>query len=171
MQAVVVYESMYGNTRSIAEAIARELNATAVPVKDATSEQISSADLVVVGAPTHAWSMSRPSTRKAAADGAAKPGSVLTLEPGATGTGVREWLAEHGAQVRNAAVFDTRLRGPGILTGRASRHIARQLRRSHASVISSPQSFLVTKANQLAPGQQDRARAWAATLARAATRR
>lgn len=171
MRAVVVYESMYGNTRSIAEAIARELDAPVVPVKDATPERISTADLVVVGGPTHVWNMSRPSTRKAAADSAAKPSSGLTFEPEAAGIGIREWLTAHGAQVRNAAVFDTRLRGPGIFTGRASRHIARALRRSHASLISAPQSFFVTKGNQLVAGEQDRARAWAATLARTAALR
>jgi hypothetical protein len=171
MRAVVVYESMYGNTRSIAEAIAAQLDAPAVPVKDATSELLTAAELVVIGSPTHAWGMPRASTRKAAIEGAAKPGSELTVEPGAAGIGIREWLAEHGNEIRTAAVFDTRIKAPGLVTGRASRHIARELRRCGAVLVASPHSFLVTKANRLVPGEQERAHVWAKTLARSVVAR
>jgi hypothetical protein len=171
MRAVVVYESMYGNTRAVAEAVAAKLGAPAIPVARATSDRLLGADLVIVGGPTHGLSMSRPNTRKAAADGAAKPGSGLTLEPDATGPGVREWLAEHAGEVPAAAAFDTRIAMPAVLTGRASRKIANILRGKHVTLIAPPQSFLVTKQNQLLPGQLDRARAWAAELAAVAARK
>ena len=162
MRAVVVYESMYGNTRAVAEAVAAELGAPAIPVADATKDHLAAADLVVVGGPTHAWNMSRPNTRKAAADGAAKPGSGLTVQPGATGPGVREWLAEHARDVPAAAVFDTRIAMPALVTGRASRKIARRLREK---LVAPPESFLVTKKNQLVTGELDHARTWATKLA------
>lgn len=171
MRAVVVYESMYGNTRTIAETIAAELDAPAVPVKEATSDVLTTADLVVIGSPTHTWGMPRASTRKAAIEGAAKPGSGLTVEPGASSIGIREWLAEHGNEIHTAAVFDTRLKAPGLVTGRASRHIARELNRCGAAVIASPESFLVTKTNQLVAGEKERAQAWATTLARSVVSR
>lgn len=165
MRAVVVYESMYGNTRHVAEAIAAELGAPAIPVRFASSHQVADADLVVIGGPTHAWNMSRPSTRKAAADGATKPNSDLRLEPGATGIGLREWLADHAGEVAAAAAFDTRVALPAALTGRASRKIARRLRAGNVKLVAPPESFLVTKANRLLPDQLEHARAWATTLA------
>jgi hypothetical protein len=70
MRAVVVYESMYGNTHLVADAIATGL-ATAcqvdvVPVERADRQVLDGADLVVVGGPTHAHGMTRASTREAA---------------------------------------------------------------------------------------------------------
>lgn len=50
----------------------------------------------MVGGPTHAHGMSRASTRKAAAEAAAKPVSGVTLEPGADGDGLREWFGSPG---------------------------------------------------------------------------
>ena len=74
MKALVVYESMYGNTHTVAAAIAEGLSGLAdvevVPVEGASTERLEAADLIVVGGPTHAHSMSRPSTRKGAADAA-----------------------------------------------------------------------------------------------------
>ena len=93
MQAFVVYESMFGNTRAIAHAIGAGLadafDVAVVPVAQADAARIRDADLVVVGGPTHVHSMSRASTRKGAAKQAAGEGSGLTLEPGALQEGVR----------------------------------------------------------------------------------
>ena len=53
MRAVIIYESMYGNTHAIAEAIGRGLapqhEVSVVPVADATPELLDGAGLVVVG--------------------------------------------------------------------------------------------------------------------------
>jgi hypothetical protein len=160
MNALVVYESMYGNTRKIAEAIAASLGCAAVPVKDATSARVAGADLVVVGGPTHAFGMSRESTRRAAADAAAKAGSGVTMDADATGPGLREWLPEHAAHVRSAAAFDTRTNWPSLIGGHASRRIARTLRRHGARLVDLPRSFRVSKRNELLPGELDRARTW-----------
>ncbi len=169
MNALIVYESMFGNTRAIAEAIAEGMRALAdvkvVGVADADARTVGDADLVVVGGPTHARSMSRPSTRKGASGYVEKPGSDLVLEPGAdTGPGVREWLAALGPVHADGAVFDTRSRGPSALTGRASRGIGRRLSKVGFRVVTRPQSFLVTK-NHLVAGETDRACAWGSRLA------
>ncbi len=70
MRAVVVYESMYGNTHHVAEAIgsglAEGFDVAVVPVAEAGQEMIDDADLVIVGGPTHAHGMSRESTRQEA---------------------------------------------------------------------------------------------------------
>src|ERR1700744_3660176 len=97
MRAVIVYESMYGNTHAVANCIARGMrheacDVTVVPVGQATPDLIGHFDLLVVGGPTHVHGLSRPSTRKSAAEAAGAPGSTFTLEPGALGPGLREWL-------------------------------------------------------------------------------
>ena len=98
MKAVVVYESMYGNTHLVADAIATGLRAgdadvvVVVPVEEADRGLLSDADLVVVGGPTHVHGMSRESTRKAAVEAARKDGSDLEMDPDAEGPGLRDWF-------------------------------------------------------------------------------
>ena len=168
MKAVVIYESMYGNTHLIAEAIAEGLrphgDVTVVPVEAATAEHLEGADLVVVGGPTHAHGMSHASTRKAAADAAAKPDADLTLDPDATGPGLREWFDTLGDLTTNAAAFDTRFDLPAAFTGRASKGIARKLHHHLATIVLPPQSFFVTKQNELEPNELALAREWGAHL-------
>src|SRR5438874_4932720 len=110
MRAVVIYDSMYGNTHVVAQAIAKGLGATVevvvVPVDEAKSELLDGADLVVVGGPTHAHGMSRRSTRQAAVAAAHKPGSDLAIDPDAEGPGLREWFATLDRIGGRAAAFD-----------------------------------------------------------------
>jgi flavodoxin len=95
MRAVVVYESMYGNTHMVADAIAAglrtALDVSVVPVAQAGAAVLADADLVVAGGPTHAHGMSRAATRKAAVQAADNPASGLKVEPDAPGPGLREW--------------------------------------------------------------------------------
>jgi hypothetical protein len=62
------------------------------------------------------------------------------------------------------AAFDARAHGPGFVTGSASRRIARRLRRRGARIVST-QSFFVEKNARRSDGEDDRARAWGASLA------
>ncbi len=170
MKVTIVYESMFGGTRAIAEAIGNGCGPRAdvevVNVTHADARKVDGTDLLVVGGPTHAWGMSRPSTRKGAPGYRDKPGSDLVLEPGAdTGPGVREWLTGLGQAHADAAAFDTRLRAPSAITGRASRGIKRQLSKHGLTMITRPESFLVTKQNHLVEGEIDRAWAWGSHLA------
>jgi hypothetical protein len=68
MRIVIVYESMYGNTHVVADAIGAGLESAAdvivVPVSKAYPELLHDAALVVVGGPTHVHGMSRATTRK-----------------------------------------------------------------------------------------------------------
>jgi hypothetical protein len=169
MRAVVVYESMYGNTHLVAAAISQGLvgggEVSVVPVDEATAELLDGADLLVVGGPTHIHGMSRPSTRKGAIDAAAKPDSGLTLDPDAEGPGLRDWFDALGSLDAEAAAFDTRMDGPPALTGRASKGIARRLRHHGLHLVEEPESFLVSKENHLEPGEEAHARAWGEKLA------
>jgi len=168
MQALVVYESMYGNTHAVAIDIAAGLSAThevtLVPVTRAAPELVAAADLLVVGGPTHMHGMSSAASRRSAAQTASKQGSGLTMDPDADGPGVRGWLAGIGAGEGLAAAFDTRLSGIPALTGRASRGISALLRRRGYRLLAAPESFLVSKQNALLDGETARARSWGALL-------
>jgi hypothetical protein len=169
MKALVIYESMFGNTHLIADAIGTGLSEVAevivIPVREATPALLEEADLVVVGGPTHAHGVSRPATRRAAVDAAQKPGSDLVTEPDAAGTGLRDWFATLNWMSGRAAACDTRIDAPAALTGRASKGITRMLRHHGFTVVTDPESFLVTKANHLEPEEAKRARDWGVHLA------
>jgi flavodoxin-like protein len=168
MHAVVVYESMYGNTHLIADAIGRGLGdkceVDVVPVDKADRRLLQDADLLVVGGPTHAHGMSRPSSREAAVVGAHKPGSDLSLDPDAEGTGLREWFISLPKLHARAAAFDTRVNIAPMLSGRASKGIGRSLRQHGMRLAVEPESFLVTKTSHLEPHEQSRAEAWGRRL-------
>jgi hypothetical protein len=174
MKAVVIFESMYGNTRVIAEAVAEGIGAggdvqvTVLPVSAAGHELTRDADLLVVGGPTHAHGMSRPQTRRAAHDAAGKPDTGLVLDPSASGPGIRDWLAHLEHRGGLGAAFDTRLDAPAVFTGSAAAGIARKLRRSGVTAITKPESFLVTKKTELCAGETARAREWGTGLSRLA---
>jgi hypothetical protein len=168
MRALVVYESMYGNTHAVALNIAAGLSAmhevTLVPVTRATPELVAAADLLVVGGPTHMHGMSSAASRRSAAQTARKPDSGLTMDPDADGPGVRGWFAGIGPGPGIAAAFDTRLSGIPALTGRASRGIAALLKRRGYRLLTAPESFLVSKQNALLDGEAARARSWGAMI-------
>jgi Flavodoxin len=168
MRALVVYESMYGNTHVVASKIADGLRSdfevTLVPVAEASWDLIADADLLVVGAPTHMHGMSSRSTRRMAAEAAAKDGSGLRMAPDARGPGMRDWLRDLGHRDGLAATFDTRINGVSAFTGRASRPMARLLRRHGRRLVAAPASFLVGSQNTLLDGEAARARRWGMTL-------
>jgi hypothetical protein len=172
MRALVVYESMYGNTHAVAVDIAAGLRAThevtLVPVTRATRELAAAADLIVAGCPTHMHRMPTVASRRAAAEAARKQGSGLSLDPDADGPGLRAWLEGLSADNVLAASFDTRFGGIPALTGRASRGISRLLKSRGCRLIVPPESFLVSKQNVLVKGESARACSWGALVGEAA---
>ncbi|MGB6570820.1 MAG: flavodoxin domain-containing protein [Trebonia sp.] len=179
MRALVVYESMYGNTHAVAVSIAAGLSTrhdvTLVPVTRATPELVAATDLLVVGGPTHLHRMSTAASRRWAADAARKQGGGLTMDPDADGPGVRGWLegagslGSLGGQNTFAVAFDTRLSGVPLFTGRASRGISRLLAGQGCRTFAAPESFLVSKKDTLRDGEAARARAWGAMIGAAAS--
>ena len=64
-KALVVYDSMFGNTEKIAKALAKGLedagvNVDCVKVEAVKFDELSGYDLLAVGGPVHAWSTSKP---------------------------------------------------------------------------------------------------------------
>ena len=170
MKTVIVYESMFGNTeqlaRRIADGLAQQGNHTIVTdVREAGPDDLAASDLVVVGAPTHAFSLSRQSTR----EDAVRQGA----EPSRAAFGVREWLntldsAFPVAATRpRVAIFDTRVEKVRRLPGSAARRAARLLRAHGFEVLDVPTSFYVADLKgPLKSGELDRARDWGARLLR-----
>ena len=169
MRAVIVYESMFGNTHAIADGIGKGLEpmlqVVVVPMAEAGRERLGDADLLVVGGPTHFHGMSRPSSRKWAAGIAQKPGNDLVLDRDAEGPGVRDWLASLGHGPTKVAAFDTRFTGMAVFTGRASKAISRKLRNRGFEAVAKPESFLVNSKHHLEPGEEARAQEWGKRLA------
>jgi Flavodoxin domain len=169
MNAVVAYESIYGNTRQIAEAVAAGLEplgeVQVISVNHGESGAADSADVLIVGGPTHMHGLATSMSRRQAAQ-AAEEEEDVRVEPGAAdGPGLRKWLSQQSGNGRPAAAFDTRLDRSPLLTGAAARGIAKRLRRRGYEVIADPESFLVEDSEgPPAEGELDRARAWAESL-------
>jgi flavodoxin len=85
MKALVVYESMWGNTEKVADAIAAGLGESMeVELAEVGSAPVApgpEVSLIVAGGPTHAFSMSRTTTRKDAIDRGAGAGVYGQLDP------------------------------------------------------------------------------------------
>jgi hypothetical protein len=189
MEMTVVYETVYGTTREVAEAIADGARGAgaSVTVREVAEELAErEPDLLVVGGPTHVRGMSTAWSRgKAAEDapdggggdapdgdgGDAPDGGGGDAPDGgggddtdqATSQGVRDWLAHLGTTGGKAATFDTHLGNP--LAGGAARPIARALRGHGRDVIAREGFVLDGGKGPLRAGELDRARAWGAELA------
>lgn len=172
MRALVVFESIFGNTQEVAQAISVGLSMGGDVAVDITEVGIAPATLdpdirlLVIGGPTQAFGMSRSSTRD---DARLKAGAKVV----STGIGVREWIErlEIPPGVA-AATFDTRINRPRV-PGSAARGAHRRLDDLGLEMIAPAESFWVTgTSGPLAAGEIDRARAWGTRLghlARAAT--
>ncbi|GID91557.1 flavodoxin [Amorphoplanes digitatis] len=167
MKALIVYESMFGNTEKIARAVADGLgDAFDVVVADVGGRPaLADVDLLVAGAPTHAFGMSRPGTR---ADAARQDGA----RPGAAAVGLREYLDDAPMLPGiAAAAFDTKIDKP-FLPGSAARRAHRRMRRLGCRMMLAPESFRVSGTpGPLAAGELERARRWAGSLASAVAER
>jgi flavodoxin len=145
MNILVVYESQFGNTKKVAEAVGKTFEA-AGPVRLIGMESfepsfLAGVDLLVVGGPTQAHGMTG-SMGKFLDGLTAKPAGIP------------------------AAAFDTRIKGPVFLWGTAARDISAKLRGAGFNLIAPPQSFLVNLAKQpeLYEGEIEKAASWASEL-------
>ena len=165
MHAVVVYDSLYGNTHAVADAIAEGLRAhgeaAVLKLGDADAEAVAAADLLVVGGPTHVHGVTSKLSHKAGADGEHEH-----LDEAATGPALKDWLKTLAqGNSAPAVAFDTRMSGSTLKTGAASKSIARRLRRHGYEVVADPESFVVEGAEgPLREGELERARAWGEAL-------
>lgn len=163
MKALVVYESLFGNTELVAGAIAtglaRHMEVELVDVNQAPMEIHDLVDLIVVGGPTHAFSMTRPSTREEALKHGAKRGTAET--------GIREWLGHlrAGPHSELVATFDTRVERVRRLPGSAARKAAHVAHKIGYDPAAKPVSFYVVDTpGPLLDGELARAERWGERL-------
>jgi hypothetical protein len=162
-RAAIVCESMFGNTAAVAGVIGSELRAQGFDVdiwdvEDAPAPETLRVDLLVVGAPTHAFSLSRPGTRADAVRQGADSARART--------GIREWLTAAAGtpeEVQPRVVaFDTRVAKARHLPGSAARAAMHLGERHHLGHPLGIESFFVADITgpQL-DGEVERAREYA----------
>jgi hypothetical protein len=161
-RALIVYESMFGSTRAVANAVAGGLRGR-MPVDVAAIDDApqrlgvvpDDVSLLIVGAPSHLWGLSTPKSRAAAAGRAEQPTTVADV-------GLREWLdalppTSHPGDVLS---FETRLRVRGM-PGSASKAAAKRLRKLGYRMLWPAQTFYVTDlTGTVADGELQRAYMW-----------
>ena len=151
MKALVIYDSVYGNTKRIAEAVAKEIpGSVLVNVKDANYSLLSGIGLLVMGSPTHGGNES-PALQKFIA-GIPKD-SLRGMKVACFDT----WISQEGQGFLTRAAV-------GIFGHAAPRTLAR-LQHAGGSRTGQPEGFFVKgKQGPLAEGELERAREWARKL-------
>jgi len=136
MKAIVIFDSNYGNTKQIADAIAGVLGTKSVLVSNAKSEDLTGTDLLIVGSPINAW---RPTQKVKSFLSGLKSGQLNKIK---------------------GAAFDTRVKS--IISGNAAKKISKSLEQLGATIIMPPQAFYV-KGNEgpLLEGEIEKAKDWA----------
>ena len=150
MQTVVIYDSKFGNTEKIAQAIGRGLRAHGDVRVMSTGEaaRVERPDLLLLGGPT---------------------------QKRAASPGLRDFMNALPAPLRGvpAALFDTRYRGATWMFGSAAARAAEAIRNAGGAVVAEPESFFMIRKGRmehqtLEPGEIERAEQWAAGVASAA---
>jgi len=155
VKALVVYDTVFGNTKQIALAIASAFGEStgvqAISVADADSTCLQELDLLVVGSPTRGF----------------KPTEAMTR--------FLRGLPKRSLEGTRAAAFDTRISAEDIRAGvlrfivksggYAAPHISKGLTELGAQLIAAPEGFIVTASGgPLRTGECDRAADWAREL-------
>jgi flavodoxin len=152
VKALVLYDTTFGNTEHIAEAITLTLQealqtrlASVTEIVDLEATLATGIDLLVVGGPTQRHGISDPLNARLAQLGDRRLDGLRT------------------------ATFDTRLRGSRLVTGSAAARLATLLRHHGAWVVVPPASFLVGgREGPLRDGELEHARTWARQVLSAA---
>jgi hypothetical protein len=159
MKAVVVYESLWGNTAAIARAIAEGIggDAVALTTDEATGSAIEGADLIVAGAPLLGFNLATEEIRKSIGNDKAAP------TPDLAHPSMRSWLGSLPSGTGRCAGFETRI---WWSPGSAAKKASEGLRKKGYSAAGADEKFIVTgKYGPLKDGEIERAKRWGAQLA------
>ena len=162
MKAVVVYESLWGNTAAIARAIADGIGpeARVLSTSQASGEAMACVNLIVAGAPVLAFRLPTEQIRKSIG----KDPKHSNRPPDLSQPPLRSWLAAISKGNGRFAAFETGFkRSPGSATGA----ITNSLKRAGHQPVAKDKRFLVKGTyGPLADGEAERAKAWGTELAR-----
>lgn len=149
MKTIVIFDSIYGNTKAIAEAIGRGItgDVEVLNVKDADFSELKNFDLLVVGSPTHGG---RPSKDAKA---------------------FLESIPRNALKNIHVAAFDTNVssEGKGFFTRTvinffafAAKPILDSLKKKGGMAVTDPEGFIVEgREGPLKAGELERATRWA----------
>ena len=142
MNTLIIYDSTFGNTAQLAQAMADKLGehgtVRIASANEAGMTEVKEIDLLLVGGPTQRHGLS-PSMK-----------TLLEGFPRRTFQGI------------HAGAFDTRYHMSAWKSGSASHGIASKLKRAGASLIVEPESFFVAeREGPLEEGELERAASWA----------
>ncbi len=141
MKALVIYDSMYGNTKKIAETVAGVLGKgiKVISVSDFKSKDLTGIDLLVVGSP------------------------ILGFRPSEKTINFLANLSTSQLKGIKAAAFDTRVRI--FFHGDAAGKIAAGLKQAGAEIVAEPCGFIVEgREGPLAKDALDKAKDWAGSI-------
>jgi flavodoxin len=137
MRTLVIYDSKYGNTEKVAQAIGAAIDAQVSIVGDVNSSELKDFDLVIIGSPTHG--------------GFPTEGIHNLAKDSNAVDGIR------------AAAFDTRTKT--TIFGYAAPKIARNLKKNGANLLTTPEGFFVLgMEGPLMEDELERAAEWAKGL-------
>jgi hypothetical protein len=162
MKALVVYESLWGNTAAVARAIAEGIgsDAKALSTAQATPEEIAGAGLIVAGSPVLAFSLPTEQMRESIRNNP----SHARRPPDLSHPSMRAWLRALAPGDGRFAAFETRL---WWSPGGSTKATARGLERAGYRQLARRAKFVVTGTyGPLREGEVERARLWGAELAR-----
>ena len=151
MQVLIVYDSVFGNTKAVAEAVSKafkEPEVTLVKVSEASVSLVEKAEVLLVGSPTRAMSP--------------MPSIIAWLKA----------LDKDALKGKRTAVFDTRMDSEELdskvysffegLFGHAVESMEKALKRKGAKLVMRGEGFIVTASEgPLRDGETDRATEWA----------
>lgn len=152
MKALIIYDSLFGNTERVAQAMVTALRdraeVTAYRVSDVEPEDFAGVDVLIVGSPTQGFQPT-PAIKK-----------------------LLDNMAAQELKGVKVAAFDTRIAvedvGSKVLTlmvklfGYAAKPIANRLQKKAGALVVPPEGFLVQgKEGPLKEGELARAAAWA----------
>jgi len=146
MNKLVIYDSQFGNTEKIAQAIGRSISAKVIQVASLNASDLKNIDQLVIGSPTQGG-RATPAVQKFIND--ISPKTLVNTK---------------------VAVFDTRFREKDLnfalrllvkTIGYAAPKMANILKSKGAKLIVSPEGFIVkNKEGPLASGELERAEKW-----------
>jgi flavodoxin len=160
MRAVVVYESVWGNTKAVARAIAAGLGegSQAYPTDEVPAGEIAGADLIVAGSPVFGFSLPTETMRE----------NILRSEgdadspPDLSHPSLRSWLEKLPKGQAAAAAFETRIWwSPRGATGTIEKMFAK---RGYRTIAKAAKFVVRDKYGPLRDGELERARDWGREL-------
>lgn len=156
MNAIVVYESVWGNTAAVAQAIADGLGTKAFATDEVPRDALATADLIVAGAPVFGFNLPTDQVRNSIKPGADEPAPDLAHPS------LRSWLDALPVGTGRSAAFETRIWwSPRGATGTIEKKLAKA---GYPPVDKARKFVVANKTGPLAEGELDRARTWGAQL-------